>query len=156
MLTNFLHFSSQLHQPPKDQISPIRSVDGPGREHVEGPQSVFLFGPEVVDLMGQLISDSLMQEGREQEVLHSVEGVGSVKTSFVVVLLPENILGPSSCRNGQGLGRRSLVYFRGDSDPSVVCLVHGREQGGARHLRGDRGEQGASQGPRSMWCCRRS
>ena len=78
MLTRFPHFSSQLHHlpnppPAEDEIPPVGSVGDASREHVEGSQGVLLLRLKVVDLVSQLVGDSLMEEGREQEILHGIQ-----------------------------------------------------------------------------------
>ena len=79
-------------------------------------------------LVGQLIGDHLVEKRGQKEVLHRIECRRLVEAAFVVVLLPEDVLGAARWRDGQRLWGRGLVDVWSDRDPSLVGLVDCREE----------------------------
>ena len=128
ILANFPHFSNQLHQPPKRRFQQSAAAACMAGKRPEVPGHVH-FRSQVMHLVGQLVRHGFLEERRQQEVLHGVQGVRLVQASLVVVGLSEHILRSAGWRHRQRLGWRCLVYIRCDGDPSLMCLINRREEG---------------------------
>ena len=100
---------------------------------------MFIFRSQVMDLVGQLVRHGFPEKRCQQEVLHGVQGVRLVQASLVVVGLSEHVLLSARWRHRQRLGWRCLVYIQRDGDPSLMSLIHSREEGRTWDLGSDRG-----------------